>query len=59
MNERRDHPASLAADVISAQCETRRTRRSGHGGQNRNKVETAIVLVHQPTGLVAEASDAD
>ena len=55
--EGRDHPAALAGARLIAQCETTRTRRSGPGGQNRNKVETAIVLVHRPTGLVAEASE--
>lgn len=40
-----------------ALCETVRTKRSGPGGQNRNKVETAIVLKHRATGIVAEASE--
>ena len=51
------HPAALAPEALAAQCETTRTRRSGPGGQNRNKVETAIVLVHTPSGVVAEASE--
>ena len=51
------HPAALAPDRLLADCDVRRTRRSGPGGQNRNKVETAIVLTHRPSGLVAEASE--
>jgi hypothetical protein len=47
-----DEPARLLAD-----CDVTRTRRSGPGGQNRNKVETAVVLRHRPSGLVAEASE--
>jgi hypothetical protein len=51
------HPAALDPEQVLRDCETRRTRRSGPGGQNRNKVETAVVLVHRPTGLVAEANE--
>jgi hypothetical protein len=51
------HPAALHLDTLKAQCEEVRTRRSGPGGQNRNKVETAIVLKHTPTGLTAQASE--
>ncbi len=51
------HPCSQnEADLLSA-CDVRSERRSGPGGQHRNKVETAIVIAHQPTGIVAEANE--
>jgi RF-1 domain len=51
------HPAALDVDELLAACEIRRLRRSGPGGQHRNKVETAIVLKHRATGVAAEASE--
>jgi len=39
------------------ECEVRRLRRSGPGGQHRNKVETAVVLRHVATGVEAEANE--
>jgi len=51
------HPASLDGARLFAECDQRFTRRSGPGGQNRNKVETAVVLHHRPTGLLAEANE--
>lgn len=57
MSRGTDHPAALAPAKLLTECDTTRTRRSGPGGQNRNKVETAVVLRHRPTGLEAEASE--
>ncbi|MBI1902207.1 MAG: peptide chain release factor-like protein [Planctomycetia bacterium] len=51
------HPACLDAEKLRQQCQTTRTRRTGPGGQHRNKVETAIVLLHVPSGVSAEASE--
>jgi RF-1 domain len=52
-----DHPAALDSDKLAGQCDFRATRRSGPGGQNRNKVETAVIFTHRPTGTTAQASE--
>jgi RF-1 domain len=51
------HPARLSLDDLLATCVVRTQRRSGPGGQHRNKVETAVVIEHQPTGIRGEASE--
>lgn len=51
------HPAQLESQKLLADCEIRRQRRSGPGGQHRNKVETAIFVEHKPTGIRAEATE--
>jgi hypothetical protein len=51
------HPAALDLDQLLRDCDARRLRRSGPGGQHRNKVETAVVLTHRPTGIAAEANE--
>jgi len=51
------HPAALPPDELLEQTRELHTRRSGPGGQHRNKTQTAVVLTHVPTGIVAEASE--
>ncbi len=51
------HPATLSDDELLAACDLQFTRRSGPGGQHRNKVETAAILTHRASGISAEASE--
>lgn len=51
------HPVSLPEQHLLEQCLIRRTRHSGPGGQHRNKVETAIEIVHLPSQVVAFAAE--
>jgi len=52
------HPASQSDLLLLKDCSVKRTRASGPGGQHRNKVETAIVITHIPTGIIGQASEA-
>jgi hypothetical protein len=51
------HPAAVPVDQLLAECDLVRTRRGGPGGQHRNKVETAVVITHRPTGLRGQAAE--
>ncbi|MDZ4852888.1 MAG: peptide chain release factor-like protein [Pirellulaceae bacterium] len=51
------HPASDSDETLLAACELTFLRRSGPGGQHRNKTETAVVVLHRPTGLRCEANE--
>ena len=51
------HPARLSPDELLAECQVRADRRGGPGGQHRNKVQTAVVIVHKSTGISAEANE--
>ncbi|HID77894.1 MAG TPA: peptide chain release factor-like protein [Planctomycetaceae bacterium] len=57
MNGETIHPVLLRDEELAQQCEMEFLRRSGPGGQHRNKVETAVRLRHRPTGVEAEASE--
>ena len=51
------HPATIDPQQLVDDCKVQRTRGSGPGGQHRNKVETAIVIAHNPTGVTGAASE--
>ncbi len=57
MNRLPQHPACLPIEALLKECQVRRQRRSGPGGQHRNKVETAVIITHVPTGVKGEASE--
>ena len=51
------HPSMKPIEALLSECVQRRIRRGGPGGQRRNKVETGVLITHQPSGIEAEASE--
>ena len=51
------HPSTLPVEKLLEDCDVRRTKAAGPGGQRRNKVETAIEIRHRPTGQHALAAE--
>jgi protein subunit release factor A len=48
---------ALADDALAAECEETFFVGGGPGGQHRNKSETAVRLVHAPTGVTVTATE--
>lgn len=51
------HPACADDEAILKHCKRSTGRSGGPGGQHRNKVETHVQLLHEPTGLLAQAGE--
>ncbi|TWT49219.1 Peptide chain release factor 2 [Rubripirellula amarantea] len=51
------HPTLLPLETLLADCDQRFQRRSGPGGQHRNKTSSGAFLTHSPTGITAEATE--
>lgn len=51
------HPATIAVEDLLSQCNLRTQRRSGPGGQHRNKTSSGVFLHHRATGIVGEATE--
>lgn len=51
------HPAVESIEAILNQTQNRFQRRSGPGGQHRNKTSSGVFLLHEPTGVSVEATE--
>jgi hypothetical protein len=51
------HPARLPVAELLEQCTVRHGRRKGPGGQHRNKTDSAVALIHKPTGVEGQAGE--
>lgn len=51
------HPASLDEEELLKHCKTTKQRTGGPGGQHRNKVESGVILLHEPTGIEGHAGE--
>jgi hypothetical protein len=55
--DRDEHPACWPLEQLESQCRLRFVRRSGPGGQHRNKVSTGVVVEFAQRGVLAEATE--
>lgn len=47
----------LVLSITIKDCKVETFRAGGKGGQNQNKVESGVRIVHEPSGAVGEARD--
>ena len=57
MAEQRDDYLQLEDKALLDACEVHTYKASGPGGQHRNKVSSAVRLVHRPTGITAHGNE--
>lgn len=55
--DRNEDWLALSDAELLAQCRFDRFRVSGPGGQHRNRRDTAVRLVHSPSGIAGQASE--
>ena len=51
------HPAVVDPSDLLERCQLRTQRRSGPGGQHRNKTSSGAFLTHSETGIIGEATE--
>lgn len=51
------HPATIDEEDLLPQCEIRTGRVAGPGGSHRNTTDSAVHIVHVPTGIEGQATE--
>lgn len=57
MSDATQHPVNAPVELLLRDCKVRHERRRGPGGQHRNKTESAVVILHVPTGVEGQAAE--